>query len=595
MKRTAIPLITALLVLFSACEKGIAPDGQGGKSGVKNTTDLAVTGELLEVGMTYADVKGYVNISTEVSAAATSNALVFRMGVWYGESMDSMNRQATGTRNGREFTVTIPDLKAGKKYYYQSFLEWGDYVPTAQGDWEPYFDQIGLGSEIASFTTKELKYDGTISADEARNITFFQADISGKVDMSSLNAKETVRRGFVWSSSRDAITGQLASSLEEARYENTPGDAILLQVSEGYFVNDNLHFFVGEKAETTLFSEPGDKIYYTPFLIISGTSFTGEPREVTLRTLAQTSGFVDLGLSCLWGATNCSASSPWEMGVGQAAGYDSSDLAQAFGSGMRLPSKEEVEELNQRCFFEAIDNGVLITGPNGNQIFIPSKSLADSYRSGNSLINNTYLTGSTRSEYVFGKWDKYQIGYYYLPDKKMTTTELPILSYPYNASQNYYLHPVRDGQGGSGGGGGSGGSEDLMSKVLGTYTINEFELKGTANDWEYSDWYEMEISRMYSSGNMVNVYNFWNKGATIEATVLDSGDISIPAGQYLFTHSSYGDFSADPFDVEAFDYAKTDYILLKYDSYNDMYHSTPFIISSKYGYYGIYEILMWHK
>lgn len=445
MKQATTTLIAALLVIFSACEKGPSPAEQGGKAGINNKTDLAVTGEVLGVGMTYADVKGYVNIPSKVSAEAAANGLIFRVGVWYGESKNSMNRQAFGPYNGREFTVTIPDLKAGKTYYYQSCLECGNYVSTVEGGWEPYFDTLGLGTEIVSFTTKELKYDGTISADEARNITFFQADISGKVDISSLNAKETIRRGFVWSSSRDAVTRQLASSLDNARYEDTPGDAIILEVGKGYFFNGNLHFFVGEDTKTTLFSEPGEKLYYAPFLIISGTSFSCEPREVTMRSLAQASGFVNLGLSCLWGTTNCGTSSPWEMGINQAAGYSSSDLAKAFGSGMRLPSKEEVEELNQRCSFEAIDNGVLITGPNGKQIFIPGESLEDSYRSGISLVSNTYLSSSTRSEYVFGTWDSYQIGYYYLPDRNMTTTDLPILSYPYNASQHYYLRPVQDG------------------------------------------------------------------------------------------------------------------------------------------------------
>ena len=269
MKRTAILLIVALLVGFSACEKGPAPDGQGGKAGINNTTDLAVTGEVLGVGMTYADVKGYVNIPSNISAEVAANGLIFRVGVWYGESKNSMNRQAFGQYNSRTFSVTIPDLKAGETYYYQSCLEYGNYVPTVEGGWEPYFDPMGLGTEIVSFTTKGLKYDGAISVNEAQNITFFQADISGKVDISSLNAKETIRRGFVWSSSRDDVTGQLASRLDNARYEDTPGDAVLLEVGEGYFVNGNLHFFVGEEAQATLFSEPGEKLYYAPFLIIS--------------------------------------------------------------------------------------------------------------------------------------------------------------------------------------------------------------------------------------------------------------------------------------------------------------------------------------
>ena len=589
MKRTAFFLIAVLLAIFSACSKDSSSEGQGGNAGGGNTTDLAVTGATLGVGMTYADVKGYVNITNEISAAAAANGLVFRVGVWYGENKNSLNRREVGVRNGREFTVTIPDLKAGKTYYYQSFLEWGDYV-----DWEPYFDQIGLASKIGSFTTKELKYNGSISAGEAKNITFFQADISGKVDMSSLSAKETVRRGFVWSSSRDAVTGQFASKLDNASRENTPGDAIVLDIGQGYFVNGNLHFFVGDETEATLFSEPGNKLYYTPFLIISGKSFAGEPREVTLRSLTQTSGFVDLGLSCLWGATNCRASSPWEMGIDQKAGYTSSDLAEQFGSGQRLPSKEEVQELNQKCSFEAIDNGVLITGPNGNQIFIPGESLADSYRSGHSLISNAYLSGTTRNEYVLGIWEKYQIGYYYVQGQNMTTTDLPVLSYPYNMGQHYYLRPVQDGQGGGGGG---GGGDDPLSKALGTYSVIELQLDASGENWVYSDEYEMVIELSTASGgNNVLISNFWNEQYTVYATVLDSGDISIPEGQAIFDYSTYGEFYAYPYDPVTADLSDSGVIMLEYDSSNDMYHSTPFIPMNSQGLFiGMFKLQLQRK
>ena len=602
MKKAAILLpLTIIVVLLLACDKMSSPAEGGGSNagmGENNTREMAVTGGVVGVGMTYADLKGYVNIPTEVIVDASAKRLMFRVGVWYGENKYSLNTQAFGQRSDREFTVTVPNVMAGKTYYYQSFLEVGDYVYSYELDgYVPYFETLGLGSEIGYFTTKELKYDGAISAGDAGDVTFFNADISGKVDVSSLDAKETYRRGFVWSANKSAITGQLASILEGGRYEDTPGYQII-NMGEGYLVNDDVHFFVGDQEQVRLYSEPGVKLYYTPFLVISGKSFACEPKEVTMRSLAQTSGMVDLGLSCQWSATNCAAASPWEMGTTKAAGFTSDDVAQQFGSGQRLPTKEEVEELNSRCSFEEMDNGVLVTGPNGNQIFIPGQSLEDSYSSSISLIPNTYLSSSTRSEYVLGSWDYYQIGYYYSQNGYMDTTDLPILSYPYNMNQHYYLRPVRgeSGGGSSGGGSGDGGETGDISSVLGVYKVDEYGWSNTYRAWEYSSSYEVEISKQSQNDNQVFISNLWESESIIFAEVLDSGNrITIPAGQILFTHNSYGDVWIFGCDPDTGDIASDGEIVLTYDPDYNVYHSSPFAPYCNSGYFGFFEVLMRRK
>lgn len=84
---------------------------------------------------------------------------------------------------------------------------------------------------------------------------------------------------------------------------------------------------------------------------------------------------VDMGLSVYWaehnlGSDNCSADGtplPWQ---------DASEIASLWGKGWRVPTKEEWEELYSQCTWRwTIVNGIggrIITGQNGNSIFIPA-------------------------------------------------------------------------------------------------------------------------------------------------------------------------------------------------------------------------------
>ena len=58
-------------------------------------------------------------------------------------------------------------------------------------------------------------------------------------------------------------------------------------------------------------------------------------------------------------------------------GKDKLDLADdvaslKWGSDWRLPTNEELEELIKECDWEKFNDGVIITGPNGNSIFLPA-------------------------------------------------------------------------------------------------------------------------------------------------------------------------------------------------------------------------------
>ena len=111
--------------------------------------------------------------------------------------------------------------------------------------------------------------------------------------------------------------------------------------------------------------------------------------------------WVDLGLSVLWATCNVGASSPFDNGncyawgetttnssytgdnsrtyekrMGDISGNTRYDAATAnWGSGWRMPTREEFEELVYKCAWEWTSqggrNGYKVTGPNGNSIFLP--------------------------------------------------------------------------------------------------------------------------------------------------------------------------------------------------------------------------------
>ena len=112
--------------------------------------------------------------------------------------------------------------------------------------------------------------------------------------------------------------------------------------------------------------------------------------------------WVDLGLSVRWATCNVGASIPLEYGdyyawgeietkteyteetsltsgvvLGNISGNPQYDAATAnWGEGWRMPTKQELQELVDRCRWEwtSFDGmaGYNVTGPNGNSIFLPA-------------------------------------------------------------------------------------------------------------------------------------------------------------------------------------------------------------------------------
>ena len=106
--------------------------------------------------------------------------------------------------------------------------------------------------------------------------------------------------------------------------------------------------------------------------------------------------YVDLGLSVKWATCNVGAETPdeygdyyywgatepWDYGdpaeeITEISGNPEYDAARAnWGGSWRLPTLEEIYELTDNCSWELTEqnghNGMRVTGPNGNSIFLPA-------------------------------------------------------------------------------------------------------------------------------------------------------------------------------------------------------------------------------
>ena len=318
---------------------------------------------------------------------------------------------------------------------------------------QTYNDNNGGGSDSSSDIADARAISKTASV--VGNPTFHTATFRCTFGTSSKG--KSYEKVFAFSKNRSDLESadQLASRYHKlggvmsVHYPPTYGkelDVIYGHDNGSSYLEDGDLRFANEQISTldnftAVYDELNVTIYYCPILMVANTAVVGDIKSVSLRQLQQTSGFVDLGLSCLWSATNNKASSPWDFG-------NSITLLNKNVSGEgRLPTKEEILELN-KCQLETVDNGVLVKGSNGNEIFIPFRDTQGYSINPGYGTSSTQTSGSSKYDVLF-RFDS--------SSKKFTTFKA---SEPYNYGQytmhsSAYVRPVKDGGGGSGGGGGS--------------------------------------------------------------------------------------------------------------------------------------------
>ena len=267
------------------------------------------------------------------------------------------------TANGN-YALSISGLNANTIYYYRAYgVDAGQYK---YGD-------------IRSFTTKQ---NVSVTTGSATSTTSSSATLSGSISGSDYSLTCGIIYGI--SSSLSSSSGTKKSTTSSGSYSIS---------------------VTGLNANTTY--------YYRAYAIVDGEYKYGEVRSFTTESSSTvTSGdAIDLGLSVKWASCNVGANSPEEYGYYFAWGettakssytdansvtYDLStsalksrgiidaagNLTSAYdaatanrGDKWRMPTENEMKELINQCTWEWTSvngvNGQLVTGPNGNSIFLP--------------------------------------------------------------------------------------------------------------------------------------------------------------------------------------------------------------------------------
>lgn len=154
--------------------------------------------------------------------------------------------------------------------------------------------------------------------------------------------------------------------------------------------------------------ERGTKYRYRSFVIVNDKYIYGKAEEFITKNTEDnlTKGeWIDLGLSVKWASHNIGAPKPEDYGdyyawgeiypkqmydedncetlgktIADISGDSDYDAASAnWGGASRMPTEAEMKELCEKCTWEWTPrngvNGMLITGPNGNTIFLPASGL----------------------------------------------------------------------------------------------------------------------------------------------------------------------------------------------------------------------------
>lgn len=172
--------------------------------------------------------------------------------------------------------------------------------------------------------------------------------------------------------------------------------------SDGYYWN--FEYDLNTETLRLVYAKENESAEIWNIDVISNSNIGINNEMVLTRTTEKVERYraVDLGLSVKWATCNVGASKPEDYGDYYAWGEtttksdysletykyrttltSSDDVATVkWGSKWRMPTKEEMQELNEDCTWTWTTqngvNGMKVTGPNGNSIFLP----AAGYRNG---------------------------------------------------------------------------------------------------------------------------------------------------------------------------------------------------------------------
>lgn len=236
-----------------------------------------------------------------------------------------------------------------------------------------------FGGEIPASPTKEINLDVIVETLDASSITSNSAVLSGYAD--GLESAEVLCNLGICYGTVSTPTIENSSYVSSER--KTSGE-FSISVSE---------------------LKPNTTYYYRTRLALDDKHFYGEIQSFTTKEADKPGEMIDLGLSVKWASHNVGASSPegfggyyawgeteeksnydWEtykyyqngrhVNIGNNISGTQYDVARVkWGGSWRMPTLDEIRELVENCSWKwTTYNGVkgqLVTGPNGNSIFLP--------------------------------------------------------------------------------------------------------------------------------------------------------------------------------------------------------------------------------
>ena len=421
--------LTVSGMIFTSCgDDEVEPNGGGsqGKNAEQNTTDVAVSGSVGEVGAFYANISGVVNIDLIASSYSS-----VEVGVDVSATEDFANKKRFKATDvvGRKFTIHASILQPETKFYYRTYVS----------VWSLSYDYYG---ETYTFNTGKPASDFVSLGDVKYSARYERLTISGKWNSLSLRDEG----------------GSATQGIEISKSSDFSGSKVLNK--DGTFTEWSFQFDNVDRGTTYYYrSYARVRLYPKTITIVS------EAKTYTTGDLTDGSGsiggraYVDLGLpsGTLWATMNVGASKPEDYGSyyawGETEPYDengkttfdwstykwcngSSTLTKYcnesisgtvdnkteldleddaayvnWGSSWRMPSEAQFDELLNSSYttreWTSVNGvyGIKVTGKRlENTIFLP----AAGYRRDTSLIgagsNVNYWSRTRRTDYPYLAW-----------------------------------------------------------------------------------------------------------------------------------------------------------------------------------------------
>ncbi len=383
MKRIYV-VITMLCALLFACKP-------------ETEKPTVVTKSVEDVTETTAKVVGEV--------VEDGGAEVSERGVCWNKEGDpgiKNHRTINGTGLGT-FAADITDMKPNTTYYVRAYAtnEKGTSYGKVMNFKTKEYEEPENPEEPEEPENPEEPEDPivpelpVVTTSEVIDITLNSAICGGEVIFDGNS--EVIYRGVCWSIEQNPTT-------EDDK--TIDGDGIGIYTSILSDLSQNTTYYIRAYAVNEVGTSYGEEICFT-----------------TLSTTGTVNGhdWVDLGLpsGVKWATCNVGATSPEEYGdyyawgetetknsydwgncstmnvtMDDIAGNPQYDVARKkWGDSWRMPTFEELEELQNNCTWELTTengiNGYKVTGPNGNNIFVP----AAGYRYGTTLNFDGYYGG----------------------------------------------------------------------------------------------------------------------------------------------------------------------------------------------------------